>query len=196
MRFHLPEPLHGWREFIHEITIIVLGGLIALAAQQVVEAFQWRVKVHRAEAAMRLELAEDDGPQAYGRMLIARCLDEQIARIHDGAGHVPASQLRQWVQDYSPPFRGWDVEAWHVVLGSDAGSHMGAERLIQWSSPYRVLVGLTDRNEHERQLSTQLHEALPPSGEPSPADLQEMRRLAAELRNTNFAFSRASQLIL
>src|SRR5947209_20269334 len=100
MRFHLPEPLHGWREFIHEITIIVLGGLIALAAQQVVEAFQWRVKVHRAEAAMRLELAEDDGPQAYGRMLIARCLDEQIARIHDGAGHVPASQLRQWVQDY------------------------------------------------------------------------------------------------
>ena len=29
---------------------------------------------------MRLELAEDDDPQAYGRVLIGPCLDAQLAR--------------------------------------------------------------------------------------------------------------------
>jgi type IV secretory pathway VirB2 component (pilin) len=38
MQVHLPEPLHGWREFAGEVGIIVLGVLIALAAQQIVEA--------------------------------------------------------------------------------------------------------------------------------------------------------------
>lgn len=38
MQFHLLKPLQGWREFTHEIVIIVMGVLIALGAQQLVEA--------------------------------------------------------------------------------------------------------------------------------------------------------------
>ena len=38
MHFHLPKPLHGWREFWGEVGIIVIGVLIALGAQQVVES--------------------------------------------------------------------------------------------------------------------------------------------------------------
>jgi type IV secretory pathway VirB2 component (pilin) len=38
MDFHLPKPL-GWREFVGEVGIIVLGVLIALGAGQVVEYF-------------------------------------------------------------------------------------------------------------------------------------------------------------
>src|SRR5512142_2184012 len=97
MHIHLPKPLHGWREFAGEVGIIVIGVLIALGAEQMVESWQWREKVGRAEAAMRLELAQDDGPQAYGRLAIGTCLDQQIARIHDGAGRVPADQLRRWI---------------------------------------------------------------------------------------------------
>jgi len=32
MHFHLPKPLHGWREFAGEVGIIVIGVLIALGA--------------------------------------------------------------------------------------------------------------------------------------------------------------------
>src|SRR5437763_8229092 len=105
MHFQLPKPLHGWREFAGEVGIIVVGVLIALGAEQVVEGWHWRDKVGRAESAMRLELAEDDAPQAYGRVLVGPCLDAQIVRIHDQAGHVPTSQLREWATDYAPPFR-------------------------------------------------------------------------------------------
>jgi hypothetical protein len=31
MHFHLPKPLHGWREFAGEVGIIVIGVLIALS---------------------------------------------------------------------------------------------------------------------------------------------------------------------
>jgi hypothetical protein len=42
MQFHLPKPLHGWRAFVGEVGIIVLGVLIALTAGQVVEWVHWR----------------------------------------------------------------------------------------------------------------------------------------------------------
>lgn len=196
MHFHLPKPLHGWREFIGEVGIIVLGVLIALGAQQLAEAAQWRDRIRRAERAMRIELGEDNGPQAYGRVIIGPCLDQQIARIHDGAGHVPASQLREWVFAYGPPFSSWDSEAWKAVLGSDIGSHMGPERLVEWSSPYRILADLTQENHRERDVSIQLHEAIPPTSDPSEADLKNLRLAAAQLRTFNAGFYRASQLIL
>lgn len=196
MHFHLPKPLHGWRVFIGEVGVVVLGVLIALAANAIVEAWQWRDKIGRAEAAMRLELAEDNGPQAYGRAIIGRCLDEQIKRILDGAGHVPTDQLRQWVRAYSPPFRTWDSEAWKVVIASDIGSHMGPDRLIAWSAPYRILPGMSEQDEREATLVIDLREVLGPSGEPSPSDLQSLRRTAAQLRLLNHRFITGSQLLL
>ena len=38
MHFHLPKPLHGWREFAGEVGVIVLGVLIALGALALVVA--------------------------------------------------------------------------------------------------------------------------------------------------------------
>jgi hypothetical protein len=196
MHVRLPKPLHGWRALVGEVGIIVLGVLIALAFGQLVDAWQWRDKVSHAEAAMRLELAEDDGPQAYGRVLIGQCLDMQIAKIRDGAGNVPANQLRQWAASYIPPFRTWDSEAWKVVVASDTGSHMGSDRLIAWSAPYRILPGLTEGDEREAQQVVELRNVLPPTGDPSPSDLRSLRLTAALLRLANHRFMTGSELLL
>ncbi|MFL6735555.1 MAG: hypothetical protein ACJ8F4_00675 [Sphingomonas sp.] len=196
MDVHLLKPLHGWRAFAGEVGVVVLGVLIALGANAIVDDWQWREKIGHAEAAMRLELAQDDGPQAYGRVVIGPCLDAELARIYDGAGHVQPRLLRQWTLAYMPPFRSWDSEAWKTVLGSDVGSHMGPERLIQWSSPYRVVNDLTASNKQERDLASDLREALSPTAEPSATDLQTLRREAAQLRTFNSGLFRASQLIL
>src|SRR5690242_21553377 len=42
LHFDLPKPLHGWREFAGEVGIIVIGVLIALSAEQVVQDLQTR----------------------------------------------------------------------------------------------------------------------------------------------------------
>src|SRR4051794_31028777 len=137
MHVHLPRPIHGWRAFVGEVGIIVLGVLIALGAGQVAEMFHRREQARLAEQAMRLELADDDGPQAYARVVIAPCLESQIARIHDGAATAPANQLRSWIAAYAPPFRSWDNEAWKAVLSSNIGDYMSAKRLVDWSAAYR-----------------------------------------------------------
>src|SRR5258708_35450322 len=59
MHLHLPKPLHGWRAFVGEVGIIVIGVLIALGAEQIVETWQWREKVGVVRKSLIGELAND-----------------------------------------------------------------------------------------------------------------------------------------
>jgi hypothetical protein len=55
MHFHVPKPLHGWREFAGEVGIIVIGVLIALGAGQVVEWLHDRQVAEDARENVRAE---------------------------------------------------------------------------------------------------------------------------------------------
>ena len=59
MHFHLPKPLHGWREFAGEVGIIVLGVLIALAFGQLAQSVHDRVAAAQAREAIRAEVREN-----------------------------------------------------------------------------------------------------------------------------------------
>src|SRR6478672_6882711 len=61
MHLHLPKPLHGWREFAGEVGIIVLGVLIALGFEQIVEAARWRSEVGQFRTAVDHELGRNLG---------------------------------------------------------------------------------------------------------------------------------------
>jgi len=61
MHFHLPKPLHGWREFVGEVGIIVIGVLIALGAEQAVEAIHHRAQVDYAVKKLRAESMDNGG---------------------------------------------------------------------------------------------------------------------------------------
>src|SRR3954467_9785381 len=82
MHFHLPKPLHGWREFAGEVGIIVVGVLIALAAEQVVEAWRWHERAAEGRERLRAEvghaflLVEE-------RNAVRQCIDEQLAKMED-----------------------------------------------------------------------------------------------------------------
>src|SRR5262249_3542739 len=145
---------------------------------------------------MRLELGEDNGPQAYGRVVIGRCLENRLAQIHDGAAAANADELRKWVSSYFPPVRTWDSEAWKVVVSSDVGNFMGAEKLVDWSAAYRMVPQMNDTNHREAELAAEMRDALPPSGEPSIAERQNLRRLAGLLRFSNVWIERGSELFL
>src|SRR5207248_11547629 len=59
MHLHLPKPLHGWRAFVGEVGIIVIGVLIALGAEQMVSALHDRTEARDAERAIRAELEQN-----------------------------------------------------------------------------------------------------------------------------------------
>jgi hypothetical protein len=57
MHVQLPKPLHGWREFAGEVGIIVLGVLIALGAEQLIQTIHSQREVAQFRSAVDLELA-------------------------------------------------------------------------------------------------------------------------------------------
>jgi hypothetical protein len=59
MHFHVPKPLHGWREFAGEVGIIVLGVLIALAFGQLTQSLHDRRSAEDAREAIRAEVREN-----------------------------------------------------------------------------------------------------------------------------------------
>ena len=59
MRFRFFRPLHGWREFIHEIVIVVIGVLLALAGAQVIENMRWQWQVQSARQSIANEIASN-----------------------------------------------------------------------------------------------------------------------------------------
>jgi len=147
MEIHKPNPIHNFREFLKEVGIIVLGVLIALGAEQSVEALHWRAKVHEAEQAMRIELRDDDGPQAFTRAAIEVCLDHQLDTIQAAVeGGRDRRAIAALADAYAPPTRTWDAEAWRTAVASDAASHTSADRMVTWSKPYRLLPVLEATN--------------------------------------------------
>ena len=80
MHFHLPKPLHGWREFAGEVGIIVVGVLIALGAEQVVELEHWRAAVAEFRTAEDAELAHNIAAFQY-RLRQSGCVARRIGDL-------------------------------------------------------------------------------------------------------------------
>ena len=74
MQFQLPRPLHGWREFLGEVGIIVIGVLIALGAEQLVSNWHWQGEVRDSDRRISDELGYDL-VNAYERLAINDCLE-------------------------------------------------------------------------------------------------------------------------
>ena len=150
MHFHLPKPQHGWRAFAGEVGIIVVGVLIALGAEQLVESWHWRQQAAEARTALQIEIGRDNLPQAYNRLAIAPCLTARLDRLDAAlAAHLDRPQFMALAQAYRPPNRGWDDEAWKAVVGTGVLSHGGPGELIGWSKPYRMITGLRLANQAE-----------------------------------------------
>lgn len=196
MEVHRPQhPVSGFRDFLEEVGIIVLGVLIALAAEQTVETLHWRHKMDAAEDAMRLELREDDGVQAYARVAAAPCYDDALARMDSAAvGGAAPGAIDALAQRYDPPIRSWDEEAWKAVVASDVGTHMSADRLVAWSAPYRLMPVTTDLNRSETEYATSLHRSLPTPA--TPVEVMTFRRQVAQLRRINAELATISLVVL
>jgi ribosome modulation factor len=114
MRFQLPKPLHGWRQFAGEVGIIVLGVLIALGAQQIVETLNERSQIRQLRAAIDNEVAY--GLAAYAlRTSQDRCLNSRL------------EELKRWLQ-------GWRDGKAQLLKSTIGGPRSGPARTSVWAS--------------------------------------------------------------
>jgi len=136
MHVRLLKPLHGWRAFAGEVGVIVLGVLIALAAQQVVENWQWNTEV-RAERASLLQEASDMMGVIAIRNAQVPCVDRRLAEIRTvlerhrrGEPLGLAGEISHPTPQTAP--RG----AWQIALAGQALTHMGHKEKLAFSTAF------------------------------------------------------------
>ena len=135
MEIHKPKPWQGWREFLKEYGIIVLGVLTALAAEQLVEALHWRHEVADTRDALNRELAND-----RSRLELMQSQDACYMRRLDDLDHWAGGGLQGRPTNLGEPtFRSFHTSVWEVAKASQAAAHIPLAQRLRYGSLYDVL---------------------------------------------------------
>lgn len=197
MEVHRPKPAHGWRMFLGEVGIIVLGVLIALVAEQAVRALEWRHKVHAAEAAMAAELRDDDGPQAYARAAMHDCLQQGLDAIRGAVEQgAPRAEVLRLVDGYKVSFWTWDSLAYTSAMNGELSTHIEGERLSDWTLAYATMPALDRANQKEFADTAELHAISRTGGPLSEAERQSMLRAVETLRRDELTIMSGVRVML
>ena len=144
MHVHLPKPLHGWREFAGEVGIIVIGVLIALSADALIERASWRHKVELADANMRVEV-ERNRTNAAQYAILQACADRFLDRMTADLINGDTVDLGK-LQEIGEPFvtEAWTATAWEAAVAGQIGEHMEARRFLNYAEAFRRSAMMTD----------------------------------------------------
>jgi hypothetical protein len=197
MHFHLPKAFHGWREFVGEVGIIVVGVLIALGAEQVAASVhESRVAAEarenvRSETAFNLGLIRD---RVAAQRCIERRLDELTALLA-AAGDGPIERQPTWIG--RPPTGPFFTRRWEAATASGRNSLFAPEEQERFGQLYEVFARFNEYQAREQQVWADLraletwHGALGNYARLSFAqNLQQAKYLAWDL---NYAGRRALQ---
>ena len=163
MHVHLPKPLHGWREFLGEVGVIVIGVLLALGADQLVERTTWRKHVAEAKEDLRGEL-QADLFNAQERVLMESCIDRRL------------DQLEQIID--RPP-----AQPWKLLAG-----HMRAKERMQYAGVYAFVRTLNELARDEFAVAVEFR-MLERGGPLSEVTQDRLRADVARVRGYNHVFA-------
>ena len=180
MHVHLPKPLHGWREFAGEVGIIVLGVLIALGAEQVVERVHGDSQVREFRQAVDDELAYDLGSYKQ-RLLLTPCVRARLAELDhviasDRKGHpIRMHGLSHWPVSFSLRTSVWTGRTDDVV------TRLPLATRLAYASIYDDLANYDVHRIDERNAWQELGE-FDDAGQLDNAELMRLRGLVSKLR--------------
>jgi hypothetical protein len=136
MHVHLPKPLHGWRAFVGEVGIIVLGVLIALGAEQVVETLHWRAEMNGERQALYSEARENVGSVRW-RQRLQPCIDARLAELNAiFHAHAAGRNIMLSGPVGRPVTSFMSNTAWQVALSSQAVSHMSLSQKLAFARAF------------------------------------------------------------
>ncbi len=185
MHFHLPKPLHGWRELAGEVGIIVVGVLIALGAEQVVETIHWRSQVGEARHAMASELGDSIG-QSYERQRIFPCIEarlNEISGLLDGA--EKSGRLRPLGETGAPPYRTWVHGTWDTTRQGQTASHFSRVELTNLAAIYEFVDDLDGAVLPEQSAWAEIATISGPGRAIQPAEVVQLRNAVNQARVLN-----------
>jgi len=184
MHVHLPKPLHGWRAFVGEVGIIVLGVLIALGFEQLVQSISERRAREQARESIRQELA-DDFARFRKRAEIQPCIDKRLNEIASvlHAAESPGYKAPRWIG--RPQL--WEAESNRWEAASQAGrtSLFNPEEQSVVSAVYEDIMPV-DQQERQEQIAWAHLRALEDEPHPSSELLATLKLSLEDARFQNW----------
>ncbi len=136
MDIHKPKAIHSWRELINEIGVIVIGVLIALGAEQAVEAIHWSHEVEAQRMSLNAE-AQDNLGSVARRQVQQPCVDRRLADIRlvfeRHAHHQPLGIVGTFAH---PTLASSSRGSWDIALSGQALPHMSQRERLKFSAVF------------------------------------------------------------
>ena len=186
MEIHKPKPVHTWRELASEVGVVVLGIIIALSAEQLLERLEWRHKIDRAEQQMRLEMSGDDGPEILQRIALADCVDHGLAEVRASVerGDDRATIVAAIAQ-VDVPRHTYESAAYAAAGASGVLARLDPKRLDRWNFLYSTMPVLDRVAEREYFDAAALHAVRTSGGPLSEAEQMKLLEVLESLRRDN-----------
>ena len=172
MLFRLPKPLHGWREFVHEVIIVVIGVMLALAGAELVDTLHWQSEAQGFSKAVEYELGLDLG--TYHATILQRpCVTRRLAELErflaaSSAAHPLTLQGRiGFPKRYSLYSSVWNSR------GADVTAHLPGDRRLQYAELYDEFANDAALALTEREVWRELADY----DQPEPLDHADRRHL-------------------
>ena len=169
MHVHLPKPLHGWRAFVGEVGIIVLGVLIALGAEQLVQIGHEQAEARDADRAIRGELEQNMAKlksRWEKRDCVANRLDELQALI-DSSDTSGAIKTPNWVG--RPLFWTMQMARWQTSSQAGRAALLPPDDLAVYGDMYSYMANVNAAMAEEQGDWAELR------------SLENLRHLTAEM---------------
>jgi hypothetical protein len=148
MEIHKPHPWQGWREFLKEYGIVVLGVLTALALEQAVESWRSHQTLNLLRASLGQELADD---RARWELLRQQddCMERRVKDLIVWTSTAPPGRTHDGVPSVMLP--SLHASAWELARANPAFPHMPVREQIQYSSLYDALANQQRYTAEEQQ---------------------------------------------
>ena len=193
---HKPRPVHGWRDFLKEYAIIVLGVLTALTAEQVAEHFRWQEAVREGRESLHREMAFDDG-YMRDRLLVEPCIDKNIKAMAamieaaSGTGRLPKTGQVALI-----PGRRLETSQWENERASGTLTHFPRDELEVLGRYYAQIDGM--RQWDDEEIDASAHLAVLDHGPKrfGEADIAQLRASIEIARRMQFLTSLNAQRVL
>lgn len=183
MHFHLPKPLHGWREFAGEVGIIVLGVLIALGLNQLAEGIHWSNSVDQAHAEIREETGAANRFFAF-RAAAEPCIGRRLASmsqlIENAAEHKQVGRIGSIGPDIG---NGISDSTWQAQRASQTLTHFDQSELNLLGFYYHQLDSVADAVFREDAAWSDLRVL---EGDPSRLAAEDIAGLRRSLQHARF----------
>lgn len=180
MRIFLPKPINGWRSFVGEVGVIVLGVFLALGAQEIVEELRIRNEVETFRRTIDGEIAMTLYTYEV-RLRQNACVAKNIERLRgwlDGTGDgAPAAALNPFAPNLLSPYRSaWDNRNATVF------QHLPDDIRAKYAEFYDEL----DNNAEMMAREVGFWAKFAPYEEPGPLSLPERRALRAAIAGASY----------